>query len=127
MKKSISFLILFLMLSPLAFAGRLTPVTKAKVTVTTPGTAVVLGTVSETFYSATICAEEENTQAVVVGDSSVDETQATRRGDVIWGGTNTTDCVWLGGNDNVNGNLADYYIDAEVAGEGVTITRYVRS
>ena len=127
MKNAALFLFLLLVLSPLAFAGRLVPVTKAKVTVTTPGTPVVLGLVSEKFFVASICAETENTGAVVIGDSSVDATEATRQGDVLWGGTDKADCLFLGGGDSsVNGNLADYYVDAESAGEGVVITRYVK-
>lgn len=79
--------------------------------VTTAGTAVPLTATRTTAYKVTIMAELDNTDYVVVGDSTVVAALATRRGIPLSAGASITLEV---------SNLADIYIDAVVSTEGVT-------
>ena len=81
-------------------------------TVATPTSAVALAA-STTAKLVIITAETNNTDIVCVGGSTVLATLATRRGTPL----NAGDSVTL----EID-NLADVYIDAIVATEGVTFT-----
>lgn len=89
-----------------------------RVTVTTAGTAVRLasGTLTAPTSSLNyvdITAETDNTGIIVVGDSAVVASLATRRGTPLVAGQTMT--VFTDG-------LDDIWIDATVSTEGVTFT-----
>jgi len=84
-------------------------------TVATPGTAVALAA-STTIKEVTVTAETDNTDIVVVGGSTVVAALATRRGTPLYPGDSTTIAA---------DNLAEVFIDAIVATEGVTYTHLV--
>ena len=81
-------------------------------TVPTPGTAVALAG-STAIKEVTITAEEDNEGVVVSGGSTVVADLATRRGTPSF----AMDSVTILADD-----LAEVFIDAVVAGEGVTYT-----
>lgn len=81
-------------------------------TVTTPGTAVALAT-STACKKVTVTAELNNTGTVTVGGSTVVDAEATRRGTPLYPG----DSYSLDADD-----LAEVFIDAEVATDGVSYT-----
>jgi len=75
------------------------------------GTAEPLVAGSTKASHIVIQAETNNTGVICVGDSSVDETQASRNGIALNAGDSfSTPC------DDIN----DIYIDASVTGDGVT-------
>ena len=80
--------------------------------VTTAGTAVALGT-NQSVDIITICAETNNTGTIVVGDSGVIASLATREGIPLDAG----DCYTITKQSN---NLLKIYIDSTVNGDGVT-------
>lgn len=79
-------------------------------TVTTPGTPVALAG-STSCKWVTITGETDNTNIVVVGGSGVVAALATRTGKPLWPGQSFTIPI---------DNLADVFIDAITATEGVT-------
>ena len=84
-------------------------------TVTAAGTAeAVAGSTS--IKEVTFTAETDNTDIIVIGGSTVVAALATRRGTPLYPG----DSVTFTGDD-----LADFYIDSLVNGEGVTYTYLV--
>ena len=80
--------------------------------VATPGTAVALAA-STSVKSVTITAELDNTNPVVVGGSTVVAALATRRGTPLSAGGSLT---------IETDNLAEVFVDAVTATEGVTYT-----
>ena len=80
--------------------------------VTTPGTAVALAA-STVIKEVTVTSELNNLTVIVVGGSTVVAAEATRRGTPLYPG----DSVTL-----KSDNLAEVFIDAITATEGVTFT-----
>lgn len=80
--------------------------------VATPGTAVALAA-STAIKEVTVTAELDNTDVVVAGGSTVVAAPATRRGTPLYAGDSTTIAT---------DDLAEVFIDAIVATEGVTFT-----
>jgi len=80
--------------------------------VATPGTAVALAA-STAIKEVTVTAETNNTDIVCVGGSTVLADLATRRGTPLYAGDSATISA---------DNLAEVFIDALVATEGVTFT-----
>jgi hypothetical protein len=87
-----------------------TSVGDGRKTVTTAGTRVALSTTTS-CKKVTIQALDTNTDAIVVGGSTVVAASATRRGIVLLPYNSFTISV---------DDLADIYIDSVVSGEGVT-------
>lgn len=81
-------------------------------TVTTPGTAVALAA-STTCTEIIATAETDNTDIIVIGGSTVVAALSTRRGNPLYPGDSMS---------ITSDNLSKVYIDAIVAGEGVTFT-----
>ena len=79
--------------------------------VTVAGTAERLSTNKTETVEVTICAETDNTDVVVVGDSDVDATLATRTGIPLNAGDTYT--------KNIN-QLPYVWLDSVISGEGVT-------
>lgn len=84
-------------------------------TVTTPGTAVALAA-STACTEVIATAETDNTDIVVIGGSTVVAALSTRRGNPLYAG----DSFAISTND-----LAEVFIDALTAGDGVTFTYLV--
>lgn len=80
--------------------------------VATPGTAVALA-VSTAIKEVTITAELDNTGTLTVGGSAVVDAEATRRGIPLYPG----DSITL-----KSDNLAEVFIDAEIATDGCSYT-----
>lgn len=83
--------------------------------VTTAGTAVALGTTTA-IKKIYVQAETDNTGVIVIGNSTVVASLATRRGIAL----NAGDTIEIDIYD-----LADLYIDSTVNGDGVTFTYFV--
>ena len=83
--------------------------------VATPGTAVALAA-STTIKEVTVTAELNNTGTITVGGATVIDAVATRRGTPLYPGDTTT---------IASDDLAEVFIDAEVAGDGVTYSYLV--
>ena len=98
--------------STVAGGGGVTGVGDGRKTVTAAGTAEALAS-STTIKQVIITAETDNTDIVVVGGSTVVAAVGTRRGTPLYPG----DTVIFDGDD-----LAEFYIDSIVNGEGVTFT-----
>ncbi len=107
---AISIIIAPIMLSIIPQNGYATKITSGRQTATA-GTAVQLSTTSTFCKEVIITAEESNTDIVAVGSSSVDATEATRNGTVLFAGQTLVLTVR---------NLVSVYIDTEVSSEGVS-------
>jgi hypothetical protein len=87
-----------------------------RTTVTTGGTAVPLDTGTARISSVTITAETDNTGIIVIGDSSVVASLATRKGTPLNAGDSATVQI---------SQLSAVYLDTTVNGDGVTWTSSV--
>lgn len=86
-------------------------------TVTTGGTAVQLSTTATRCREVVITAETDNTGIIVVGDSTVVASSATRKGVPLNAGDSITLEV---------ANLKTVYLDTTVNGDGVTYLAVVQ-
>lgn len=93
--------------------GTYNGVSHIRQTVTTAGTSVQLTSTSTPCHVVEIQAFETNTGRICVGDSTVDETIATRKGIII----NAGDTY-----DYYINNADKIYLDSSVNGEGVACT-----
>lgn len=99
-----------------AFDNPGSSLTCGRKTVTTGGTAEALSSTATSISEVTITAETDNTGYVVVGNSSVVASLATRKGTPLSAGQTITLAV---------NNLTKVYLDVTVNGDGVTYTAIV--
>ena len=86
-------------------------VTDGALDVVASGTPEPIVGASTPFITCTIPARQGNTDVIVLGGATVDATEATRTGLPLVPFQSAT---------KRNGDLADYYVDVEVSGEGLT-------
>ncbi len=99
-------MIIFVLNLPIAFATKMT----SGRTSTTDGTAVQLSTTSTNCDIVYVTASEDNTDVVVIGGSTVDVTDATRNGTILFPGQTIAFPAK---------NILNLYLDVEVDNEDV--------
>ena len=89
-----------------------------KVTVSA-GTAVALVASTQPVSAIVVTAEEDNTGDIVLGDSAIDETPATRAGHLLAAGQSVA--INAGENSSGRGmlDIAKLFIDSAVSADGV--------
>lgn len=92
------------------------PAVTGQKSVTAAGTAERLSTASNFCSMIVLSGDGNNTDVVVIGNSSVDATEATRKGLVLFPGQTE----YMYGPSGTRLSLKDTWVDSETSGDGVS-------